>query len=278
MKTIILSVLSAAALGASIGAALAAPVTEEQSSVETYAVTASSPGLEVRNIWGSVEVRVGPPGRITASVTETRSAPDQERFELLKERIRLNIEADSSGVSFIVSEPDWRQVNDCRGCRVDYQFDIEVPPDTSVDVGTVMDGKVDIRGVGAAIRASNVNGPVTVADIADCEAVNSVNGSITVGYRRAPVQDCRIETVNGDVTLVMPADAGLDVQMDLFNGEVASELPVSPLELPATVEQLDKDDRTRYRIQQMSGIRVGAGGPIYSIASMNGDLSIRKHP
>ena len=278
MKTIILSVLSAAALCASIGAALAAPVTEEQSSVETYAVTASSPHLEVSNIWGSVQVRVGPPGQITASVTETRSAPDQERFELSKERIKLEIEADASGVSFIVTEPDWRHANDCRGCRVDYQFDIEVPPDTSIDVGTVMDGKVDIRGVGAAIRASNVNGPVTVDDIGDCESVDSVNGPITVGYSRAPIQDCRIETINGDVTLLMPADAGLDVQMDLFNGEVSSELPVSPLELPATVEQLEEDDRTRYRIQQMSGIRVGAGGPIYSIASMNGDLSIRKHP
>src|SRR5690606_4217701 len=206
MKTVILP-LATLCLGA--GAALAAPVTEERSWTESYTVTGASPRLEVSNIWGSVQVRVGPPGRITASVTESRSAPDRERFERSKERLRLSIEADASGVSFVVGGRSGHRErwNDCRGCRVDYQFDIEVPPDTVVDVGTVMDGTVDIRGVAAAIRASNVNGPVTIAEVGDCKAVNSVNGPVTVGYSRAPVEDCRIETVNGDVTLIVPAQA-----------------------------------------------------------------------
>ncbi|MGH8496379.1 MAG: hypothetical protein ACREVN_09610 [Gammaproteobacteria bacterium] len=259
---------------------MAAPVTEERSWTETYAVTAASPRLEVSNLWGSVQVRVGPPGRITASITELRSAPDQARFERSQEVLKLEVEADASGVSFLVGEDSRHRQhwNDCHDCRVDYQFDIEVPPDAVVDVGTVMDGKVDIQGVAGRIRASNVNGPISVADVRNCESVNSVNGPITMGYSHAPLQDCRIETVNGDVTLVMPIETGLDVRLDLFNGEASSELPVSPFELPATVERIVQDGRTRYRIQQMAGMRVGAGGPTYSIASMNGDLRIRKHP
>lgn len=267
-----------AALFMSVGPAFAAPVTEEQSWTETYDVTASAPRLEVSNIWGSVQVRVGSPGRITANVTELRTAPDRVRFERSQESLKLNIEADASGVSFVVGERSRQHWNDCRNCRVDYQFDIEVPPDAVVDVGTVMDGKVDIQGVAGTITASNVNGPISVADVQNCKTVNSVNGPIIMGYSGAPLQDCRIETVNGDVTLIVPADTGLDVRLDLFNGDVASELPVSPLELPATVEQIVEDNRTRYRIQQMAGMRVGAGGPIYSIASINGDLRIRKHP
>lgn len=274
MKTFILPV---ALLSVSVPAA---PVTEERSWTESHAVTGSAPRLEVSNIWGSVQVRVGPPGRITATITEFRSAPDETRFERSKERIKLRVEADASGVAFAVGEPEgrWRRWNDCRDCRVDYQFDIEVPPDTLVDAGTVMDGKVVIRGVAGAIKASNVNGPIDVADVRDCEAVNSVNGPITVDYSRAPLENCRIETVNGDVTLIMPTGSGLDVQMDLFNGDVSSKLPVSALELPATVEQFTEDNRTRYRIQQMAGMRIGTGGPTYSITSMNGDLRIRKHP
>jgi len=273
-----ISIVAIAALAVSAGTAIAAPITEEQSWTETYVVTGSSPRLEVSNIWGSVQVRVGPPGRITASVTELRTAPDRARFERSQEILKLEVEADASGVSFVVGDDSrhWRRRNDCHNCRVDYQFDIEVPPDAVVDVGTVMDGKVDIQDVAGTIRASNVNGPVSVAGVRDCEAVNSVNGQITMGYSQAPLQDCRIETVNGDVTLVMPIDTGLDVQLDLFNGEASSELPVSPLELPATVEEIVEDSRTRYRIQQMAGMRVGAGGPTYSIASMNGDLRIRK--
>jgi hypothetical protein len=277
MKTVILSL---ATLSLSAGAALAAPVTEEKSWTETWVVTGSSPRLEVSNIWGSVQVRVGPPGRITASVTESRSAPDRERFERSKERLKLSVEADASGVAFVVGsrEPQWQNWNDCRGCRVDYQFDIEVPPDAVVDVGTVMDGKVDVRGVTTAVSASNVNGPVTVVDVGDCKAVTSINGSVMVSHNRAPIEDCRIETLNGDVTLTVPADAGLDLHLDLFNGDVRSDLPATPLDLPATVEQTVEDNRTRYRIAQMLGIRIGAGGPVYSISSMNGDLHIRKHP
>jgi hypothetical protein len=280
MKISIVATAVLAALALSAGTAIAAPVTEEQSWTETHAVTGSSPRLEVGNIWGSVQVRVGPPGRITASVTELRTAPDQARFERSQEILKLEVEADASGVSFLVGERSRHRQhwNDCEGCRVDYQFDIEVPPDAVVDVGTVMDGKVEIQGVAGTIRASNINGPVSVADVRDCEAVSSVNGPITMGYSHAPLQDCRIETVNGDVTLVMPIDTGLDVRLDLFNGEAFSELPVSPFELPATVEQIVEDSRTRYRIQQMAGMRVGAGGPTYSIASMNGDLRIRKQP
>lgn len=279
MKVSIVATAALAALAVSAGAAISAPVTEERSWTETYAVAGASPRLEVSNIWGSVQVRVGAPGQITATVTELRSAPDQALFERSQTSIKLEIEADASGVSFFVGERSgrWQRRNDCHDCRVDYQFDIEVPPDADVDVGTVMDGKVDIQGVTGTIRASNVNGPISVADVGDCEAVNSVNGPITLGYSHAPLQDCRIETVNGDVTLVMPVEAGLDVRLDLFNGTASSELPVSPFELPATVERIVEDSRTRYRIQQMAGMRVGAGGPTYSIASMNGDLRIRKH-
>jgi hypothetical protein len=280
MKHSIVATAVLAALAAKAGAAIAAPVSEERSWTDSYAVTGASPRLEVSNIWGSVRVRVGPPGRITASVTELRTAPDQARFERSQERISLEVEADPSGVSFLVGERSgrWQRRNDCQDCRVDYQFDIEVPPDAVVDVGTVMDGKVDIEGVAGTIRASNVNGPISVADARDCDAVNSVNGPITLRYSRAPLSDCRIETVNGDVTLVMPEDTGLDVRLDLFNGDAFSDLPVSSFELPATVERLVEDSRTRYRIQQMAGMRVGSGGPTYSIASMNGDLRIRKHP
>lgn len=277
MKNFILPIVVLAIFA---GAAFAEPITEERSWTDTYPTTALSPRLEVSNIWGSVQVRVGPPGRITASVAESRAAPDQVRFERSKESLKLDVEADASGVSFLVGEHSRHRQhwNDCQGCRVDYQFEFEVPAGTIVDVGTVMDGKVDIRGVSGVIRASNVNGPVSIADVHDCEAVNSVNGRITMSYSGVPRKDCRIETVNGDVTLVMPTDTGLDVELDMFNGKVSSELPVSPFEPPATVEQIVEDSYTRYRIQQTAGMRVGAGGPTYSIASMNGDLRIRKHP
>ncbi|MEQ9562856.1 MAG: hypothetical protein RLN69_10065 [Woeseiaceae bacterium] len=259
--------------------AAAKTVSENRAWTDVYPVAGAAPRLEVSNIWGGVRVRVGEPGVITVSVTESRSAPDQQRFEYSLEVLALDVKADAAGVALKVGHRDdsWWQRKDCHDCRVDYQFDITVPPDAVIDVGTVMDGKVDVLGVTGAISASNVNGPIVIDGVSECVDVGNVNGPITMGFTRAPRQDCRIETVNGDVTLDMPENTSLDVSLDLFNGRVSSELPVGQFELPASVETIVEDGRTRYRIQQLAGIRIGAGGPVYSVASINGDLLIRKH-
>jgi hypothetical protein len=257
----------------------ATPVTAENSWTESYAVTTPSPQLLVSNVWGSVTVRNGDSGEISVSVVEVRSAPDRRRYDLSLDIIRLDIEADSSGLSIVVGDRNERghRMDECGGCRLDYQFEIQVPPGTTLDVGTVIDGKVDIRGVTGLVSASNVNGPIRIDGLQDCETINSANGRVDLQYSRAPVRDCSIETINGDVTLTIPTGSDMDVALDLFNGRVESEFQVSPFSLPTTVEHEIRNGHNQYRIQQLSGVRIGAGGPTYSIASMNGDVRIQKH-
>jgi hypothetical protein len=255
-------------------------VTEEQSWQQTYRVAVSAPLLEIENIWGSVRVRAGNNGEIVVTATELRSAPTRALLERSRQRLRLDVQADTGGVSMLVGDRDERRhrQDDCNGCRVDYQFDVRVPPGTRLEVGTVLDGIVDIQDVHGHISASNVNGPISVGGMRDCETIDSVNGKVHLGFSRAPTQDCHIETVNGDVTIEVPGDANFDVALDLFNGDVRSELPVDTFSLPTTVEQVVDDGRKRYRVQQLAGVRIGAGGPIYEIASINGDVRIAKHP
>ena len=254
------------------------PITEEKAWTEIYAVSTPAPHLVVSNIWGSVRVRTGESGEISMSVSEIRTASDEEYFQMSLESLKLDIEADSNGVWITVGDREdrWRRMDRCRGCRVDYQFDILVPPDATVDVSTVMDGLVDVAGIAGVVSASNVNGPVSIDAIRDCGEISSVNGPVNIGYARTPLRDCSIETTNGDITLDVPANTSLDVTMDLFNGDITSEFPVDPLALPATIEHVTDDGHNRYRVQQLSGIRIGAGGPTYTIASINGDVRIQK--
>ena len=260
-------------------AAAASPVTESRVWSETYPVTTDTPSLSIRNIWGTVRVRPGVSGEISVTVDEKRTAPDQRRFDYSLEALSLDIETDSNGVSFLVGERSRRQTEHgtCRGCRVDYQFDVRVPIGTQVDVGTVMDGRVDVAGIAGTISASNVNGPVAVSDMRDCKVLESVNGSVDLSFARAPHQDCVIETINGDVTIVMAEGTGLDVALDQFNGRMVSEFPVESFALPATVEHTLSDGRNRYRIQKSTGIRLEGGGPRFSISSLNGDIRIQKN-
>ena len=66
-----------------------------------------------------------------------------------------------------------------------------------------------------------------------------------------------------------------DVDEHPTGGELIEHY-LEPLALPAKVEQRKEDGRFVYHIEQAAGIRLGAGGPTFSIESLNGDLRIRK--
>lgn len=255
----------------------AGAVEESRTWTDSFPVTASKPTLTIDNIWGDVRVRPGKAGEIVVTVQERRRAPDQKRFDRSLETLNLAIEAGDSGVEFYVGNRDrnWYGRDNCRGCRVDYQFDVVVPADTQLDVSTVNDGRIDIAGVSGVVSAANVNGPIFIDGMRNCEELNSVNGEVSLGFATAPADNCNIETINGDITLNMPGDAGFDINMDLFNGRMLTQLPVNPLAVPARVEHIESNGRHQYRIEQHAGVRIGAGGPTFTISSMNGDIRIQ---
>jgi len=255
-----------------------ATVSDQKTWSDTYPVTATVPKLLIDNIWGNVRVRSGSTREIVVTVSEKRSAPTQELFDLSKETIYLDVQADAAGVSLIVAKPE-RQMgrrDRCRGCRVEYQFEVTVPAGTDVDVSTVTDGGIDVAGTGGPVNASNVNGPVAARDLQDCAQIESVNGAVDVSFARSPSRDCSIKTINGDITLTVPGSAGFDAALSMMQGKVVSEFDLEPLALPAKVEQRNEDGRFIYHIAQAAGIRLGKGGPTFSIESLNGDLRIRK--
>lgn len=252
-------------------------VEESKTWTETFPVS-SKPTLEIENIWGDVKVRPGKSGEIVVTISEKRSAPDQKRFERSLEILQLNTEADDNGVILYVGNHDrgWHGRDNCRRCRVDYQFDVVVPVDTQLDVSTVNDGRIDIAGVSGSVSAANVNGPIAVSKMRNCTELNSINGEVSLDFAAPPGENCNIETINGDITLTMPDDSDFDVAMDLFNGRMLTQLPVDGLAMPAKVEHTESNGHHTYRIEQQAGVRIGAGGPTFTISSMNGDIRIQK--
>jgi hypothetical protein len=259
--------------------AVAAPVSEQKTLQHTYPVSSSAPRLYVRNIWGNVTVRASEAREIKVTINEHRTAPTQALFEQSKELIRLDTQASADGVSMIVRDPDGREgrVELCRDCRVEYQFEISAPPDAQVDVGTVTDGRVEVTGIRGLVSASNVNGPVAASELSNCKKIESVNGELDVQFARVPEADCTIETINGEITVGLPQETGLDAIFSINHGDIESDFDVEPMTLPAKVEKRERDDRYGYRVVQPAGVRLGAGGPTFTFASLNGDVRIVKN-
>jgi hypothetical protein len=259
--------------------AFAAPINEEKTSQHTYPLSSPTPRLYVRNIWGNVIVRAGNAREIRVTLNERRTASTQESFERSKELIRLEVETSGESVSMIVGglyDTEMR-TEMCRGCRVDYQFEISAPPDAQVDVGTVTDGRIEVTGIRGLVLANNVNGPVAATDLGNCAKIASVNGALDVQFARAPDDDCTIETINGEINVGLPAGTGLNAILSINRGELESDFDVEPTMLPAKMENQERDDRFGYRIVQPAGVRLGAGGPTFTFASLNGNVRIRKN-
>ena len=279
MNTIIRIAVSGFAFVA-IPVSAAERIIEERSWTETFAVASPAPEVLVDNIWGNVTVVAGPAGEISLTVNERRAAPTQSLFDLSLQIMSLEIDADEAGLTVRVgdTERNWRQFNGCRGCRVDYQFTLQVPKDSIIDVGTVTDGRVEVSGIEGSVAARNVNGPIEVIGMRECRAFESINGAMSVSFASAPTRDCELETINGDITLGLPNDAGLDVAINVYNGRVVSDFDVDPLALPARVEEIEEQGRYRYRIEQPAGVRLHGGGPTFSFSSLNGDVRIKSNP
>ncbi|MEM7280992.1 MAG: hypothetical protein AAF438_05125 [Pseudomonadota bacterium] len=253
MTTRIDAVLAATIAFNSLAQPCAAEVIEERRSwSETYEVTTSNPQLSISNIWGGIQVKKGDGQQIRVSIDELRSAPSQARFDKSLKVLKLETTADGESVSFVV----------------------EVPANTSLSLSTVNDGHIQVQDVVGTVSARNVNGSVMLNGVATCEEINSVNGPVRVQFSNAPISACDIETINGDVTLKFPAVANLDLAFDLFNGRLTSDVEVTPVSLPARVEQRGNVGSFKYRIEQPAGVRIGSGGPRFSVKSMNGDIRI----
>jgi hypothetical protein len=245
---------------------------------EIFPLTTDKPYLEIDNIWGDVSVRPGKSGEIRVTIQEHRSAPDQRSFDRSLKTLALNIEAGDSGVILYVGNQDrvWRGKSNCRDCKVNYQFDVVVPVGTQLNVSTVNDGFIDIADIRGNVSAHNVNGSIAIAGMHNCGELNSINGEVDLDFKTRPAGDCSIRTINGDITLALPVDSGIDVAMNQANGRMLTQFPVDPLALAAKIEHIEKNGRHQYRIEQHAGVRIGAGGPTFTISSMNGDIRIQK--
>ena len=259
--------------------ASAAETLSERTWQQSYTVLDATPRLYVRNIWGSVTVRAGSAGEIVVAAVERRSAPTAQLFEQSKSQLELAVNASRGGLSMVVDHPDQAsgRIDVCRGCRLEYQFVITVPAGTFVDVGTVTDGRLEVAGVVGQIRASNVNGPVTVSGMHECGSIESVNGKLDVKFARAPIGACSLKTINGAITIGLPDGAGFDAALSIGHGTIESEFDAEPIELPMLLETRERQDKLNYRVEHPAGLRVGSGGPAFTFASLNGDVRIVKN-
>jgi hypothetical protein len=289
-------VASAAALAlvALAVAACSAGGTQASDEVEQHLATQDLQ-IRVEMFNGTIDVRPGPAGEVSAQVTRTGVGSDSNAALADAQLIEVTLtETDGGVVLRAVYTPDPSRP-DRRGASAV----VTVPPDavltlatsngavtttglTGTIVARTSNAAVTVTGGSAALNVRTSNGKVTVADAAgilDLETSNGAidvagtsvvlgaktsNGPITFGGSLAPgVSD--LETSNGKVAVTLPADASFDLDASTSNSKITTDFAV-----PGGTAS---DNHVAGHI----GTGPGTGVTLI-IRTSNGDIGIRSAP
>jgi hypothetical protein len=249
----------------------------------------SKPGeVVVDNVFGPITVESHAGREVVLEAKRIVYARDEARAKKAGEEVRLDITEDGNTVEAYVDGPFREDERGRResgvhmrrdpGYRVYYGFTLKVPVRTNLVLTTVLDGDVEVRGVEGTFDVRNVNGKVRIVDAAGSGDAQTVNGGVTVAFRRHPDGPCYFKTVNGDVEIGLPGEPSADFRFKTMHGEVYSDFDVTrlPKAAPVREERAEKDGKFVYRSEGFTGVRAGKGGPEIKLETLNGDILIAK--
>ncbi len=261
-----------------------AEVVETRTLERSVAVDAQSAHLVVRDVFGSVRVTAHDRDTIDMTATETIRGDLRSDIERARAEVGLRVDQDASGVAFRVRRLD----DQCQcasgsfgnrwdGYVVEYDIEIKVPRDASLDLSTVSQGEIVVSGVRGDFDVSNVNGAVRLDGLRGAGTAKTVNGPLEASFDRAPAGDTSFKTVNGAIDVGFPADLAADLAFKTMHGEIWTDFDSEPI--AATPQRQDLEGRRGaavFRLERSSAVRVGAGGPTYSFETLNGRIDVRR--
>ena len=220
------------------------------------------PGARVslENINGSI--RISGYSGSTVKITAYKSAGKQEYLDDLK----VVIDADADYVRIETRHPDskgsWFSWGNNSSGSVSYELD--VPAGVELDAIETVNGDVEIEAVEGAVKASTVNGTLTVSGLAADVDLETVNGSVKARFDRLGAgQRVNAEAVNGAITLALPEDASARIEAETVNGGIDCD----DFGLKAEKGFVGRD---------LSG-EIGAGEARISLDTVNGSIRIERY-
>jgi hypothetical protein len=218
--------------------------------------------LEVRGVSGNLTVSAASGG--TAVVRARKSA---RRGDLAA--VQVKVEESAAGAVICVvyvkrggdcdagsrSKGDWNGDED-----VSVDFTVEVPAGVRFE-GSTVNGGIEARGLRSDAELSTVNGDVEL-ETTGTGSARTVNGGVRLRMGRASWDGTLdASTVNGGVQVTMPTPTNLEVDAATTNGSISSDFPLTL--------------QGKMSSQKLRGT-IGKGGPRLKLATVNGDVELRK--
>ncbi|HET9269724.1 MAG TPA: hypothetical protein VFO31_16220 [Vicinamibacterales bacterium] len=243
--------------------------------------------LDVRTLNGSIQVTGDSGSDVRLEAVTRVQADDDAALRNGLQEVKLEAQASGDTVAVTVRDDGRNTCGEQRPDRDPAWWDrrryssstdltLQVPRNVRVRLCTVNGGTVTVSGITGDFDVSNVNGGVKLADMAGSGRAHTVNGRIDADFAASPRNESQFKTVNGTISATFPRDLAADLHLKTFNGGLFTDFDTTPL--PVAAQRVERSERPRYvyRRRGFTNVRVGAGGPVLTFDTLNGDVRIQR--
>jgi hypothetical protein len=238
--------------------------------------------LEVRTIEGRIDIEGYDGADVDMTVSKSIRAKTAADVQRAQREVVLEIADNASTLRAIgryaygttCGEESHQQNREWPHYEVRFDFKIRVPRNTRIVLCTINEGTVTVKGMRADFVVRSVNGPVSLTEMAGSGEATTVNGSVTASFVTAPRGDSLFRTINGDIVLEMPDAFAADLDLKTFSGGLYTDFDAQPRALKAAAVPQRKDGKLVYKTNEFATVRVGAGGPLLTLDTFNGDARV----
>ena len=243
--------------------------------------------LDVRTLNGSIHVTGDSGSDVRLEAVTRVQADDDAALRNGLQEVKLEVQESGDTVGVTVRDDGRNTCGEQRPDRDPAWWDrrrygsatdltLQVPRNVRVRLCTVNGGTVTAAGITGDFDVSNVNGTVKLTDMAGSGRANTVNGRIDADFAASPRNESQFKTVNGTILATFPRDLAADLHLKTFNGGLFTDFDTTAL--PVAAERVERSERPRYVYRRggFTNVRVGAGGPVLTFDTLNGDVRIQR--
>ena len=161
---------------------------------------------------------------------------------------------------------------------IDYDFNVDIklkiPSKAMADISTINDGDVIINNHQGKIKASNVNGNISISEANQILKAVTVNGDIDITCKQTPEEEVEFKTINGDIRIQYPEKLSANLKFKSFNGEFFTDYQVVKYLPGKLITNKSKTKGSTYKIEGYTIVQVGEGGVPINMESFNGNVYI----
>ena len=161
--------------------------------------------------------------------------------------------------------------------KFNMNFKVKVPTSTHVQASTVNEGDVKVSGVISEMEVHNINGSVLVSGATKVYEAMTINGNIDVKYANNAEPGGKYKTINGKITLEFPGELNADLSFKSMHGNIYSNYEDISYLKPQIVKNESKNgEKTQFKVEKYTPVRIGKGGKRIEIETLNGDAFVKK--